>query len=154
MQTTADPYKSARSEIAALRQQVTGVQGSVVAGVDGLLILHDTMAGAEPHDLAALAAGAHGISRTCAGALNQGGFHECTIRNQQGYLAVYAAGELALLAVVGDDGLNIARLHLEARQVALRLAKMLEIKTVAEAHPFDSSGYDPFIEGAAGRTGS
>ena len=137
MQTTADPYKSARSEITALRHQVTGVQGSVIAGVDGLLILHDTMAGTEPHDLAALAAGAHGISRTCANALHQGGFHECTIRNHKGYLAVYAVGELALLAVVGDNGLNIARLHLEARQVTLRLAKMLEIKTVEEAHPFD-----------------
>ena len=137
MQTAIDPYKAARNEIAALRQTVTGVQGSVVAGVDGLLILHDTISGTEPHDLAALAAGAHGISRTCGSALHQGGFHECTIRNHKGYLAVYAVGDLALLAVVGDHGLNIARLHLEARQVTVRLAKVLDIRTVADSHPFD-----------------
>ena len=135
--TTTDPYKAARGELASLRQEVTGVQGCVVAGVDGLLILHDTIAGGEPYDIAALAAGAHGISRTCGGALHQGGFHECTIRNQKGYLAIYAVGELALLAVVGDDGLNIARLHLEARQLTARLAGMLEIHTLDEHHPFD-----------------
>jgi predicted regulator of Ras-like GTPase activity (Roadblock/LC7/MglB family) len=134
---TTDPFRAARGELAALRQAVTGVQGCVIAGVDGLLILHDTMSGGEPHDIAALAAGAHGISRTCGGALHQGGFHECTIRNQKGYLAIYAVGELALLAVVGDDGLNIARLHLEARQLTARLGGMLEIRTLDDGHPFD-----------------
>lgn len=138
VQTAAtDPYKAARGELAALRQEVTGVQGCVVAGVDGLLILHDTIASAEPHDIAALAAGAHGISRTCGGALRQGGFRECTIRNEKGYLAIYAVGELALLAVVGDDGLNIARLHLEARQSTARLAGLLEIRPLGDGHPFD-----------------
>jgi predicted regulator of Ras-like GTPase activity (Roadblock/LC7/MglB family) len=102
-----------------------------------LLILHDTMPGTEPHDIAALAAGAHGISRTCGAALGQGGFHECTIRNHSGYLAIYAVGDLSLLAVVGDDGLNIARLHLEARQATARLTPMLQIQTIEEAHPFD-----------------
>ena len=132
---TDQQFKAIRMELQGLRQAVTGVQGCVIAGVDGLLILHETLPGTEPHDLAALAAGAHGISRTCGSALNQGGFHECTIRNHKGYLAIYAVGELALLAVLGDEGLNIARLHLEARQVTPRLAKMLEIDT---AHPFDS----------------
>lgn len=124
-----DPYRAAYAEIAALRQRVPGVLGCVVAGVDGLLILHDTMPGVEPHDLSALAAGASGISRTCGAALDQGGFGECTIRNQRGSLAIYGVGDLALLAVMGDEYLNVARLHLEARSVAPRLAEMLEIRT-------------------------
>jgi predicted regulator of Ras-like GTPase activity (Roadblock/LC7/MglB family) len=132
----SDPYQTVRAELAALRHQVTGVRGCVIAGVDGLLILHDTVADAEPHDVAALSAGAHGISRTCGAALRQGGFHEVTIRNQGGYLAVYAIGELALLAVIGDSGLNIARLHLEARPVTARLAALLQIRTIEESHPF------------------
>jgi len=132
---SSDPYQAVRAELAALRHQVTGVRGCVIAGVDGLLILHDTENGPEPHDIAALAAGAHGISRTCGAALNQGTFQEVTIRNQGGYLAVYAVGELALLAVIGDSGLNIARLHLEARPVTSRLAGLLRIQTV------EPSGY-------------
>jgi predicted regulator of Ras-like GTPase activity (Roadblock/LC7/MglB family) len=135
--TTVDPYQSVRAELAALRHQVTGVRGCVVAGVDGLLILHDTFPDAEPHDIAALAAGAHGISRTCGAALRQGDFRECTIHNQTGYLAIYAVGQLALLAVVGDSGLNIARLHLEARQATTRLDLLLTIQTIEESHPFD-----------------
>jgi predicted regulator of Ras-like GTPase activity (Roadblock/LC7/MglB family) len=131
---STDPYQQVRGELAALRHQVTGVQGCVIAGVDGLMILHDTLSGAEPHDIAALAAGAHGISRTCGAALGQGNFSEVTIRNQGGYLSIYAVGDLALLAVIGDSGLNIARLHLEARPVTVRLAKLLKIRT---AHPFD-----------------
>ena len=127
---TTDPYQAVRMEMSALRQQVPGVSGCVIAGVDGLLVLHDTLSQAEPHDIAALAAGAYGISRTCAAALGQGAAHEVTIRNQGGYLAVYAVGELALLAVVGDSGLNIARLHLEARPVTGRLATLLSIHTV------------------------
>jgi uncharacterized protein len=125
-----DPFQTVRGELAALRHQVTGVRGCVIAGVDGLLILHDTMADAEPHDIAALAAGAHGISRTCGAALRQGTFSEVTIRNSGGYLAVYAIGELALLAVIGDSGLNIARLHLEARPVTSRLSAILTINAI------------------------
>jgi uncharacterized protein len=127
---STDPYQTVRGELAALRHQVTGVSGCVIAGVDGLLILHDTMTNAEPHDIAALAAGAHGISRTCGAALRQGAFSEVTIRNQGGYLAVYAVGDLALLAVIGDSGLNIARLHLEARPVTNRLATILTINAI------------------------
>ena len=130
---SSDPYQAVRGELAALRHQVTGVSGCVIAGVDGLLILHDTMTSAEPNDIAALAAGAHGISRTCGAALQRGAFSEVTIRNQGGYLAVYAVGDLALLAVIGDSGLNIARLHLEARPVTARLTAMLSIQTIQDS---------------------
>ncbi|MFI5936482.1 roadblock/LC7 domain-containing protein [Actinoplanes sp. NPDC051494] len=136
--TTDQQYNAVRAELAALRHQVTGVTGCVIAGVDGLLLLHDTMSTTEPHDLAALAAGAHGISRTCGSALDQGGFHECTIHNEKGYLVVYSVGDLALLAVLGDNRLNVARLHLEARLITSRLSALLALQTVQQAHPFDN----------------
>ena len=135
--TNTDPYRAVREELAALRHQVAGVTGCIVAGVDGLLILHDTLSSAEPHDVAAMAAAANGISRTCGTALRQGAFREVTIRNHGGYLAIYAVGDLALLAVIGDNGLNIARLHLEARPVTERLIKLLEAPYLQNGHPFD-----------------
>ncbi|MEV4277944.1 roadblock/LC7 domain-containing protein [Actinoplanes xinjiangensis] len=122
-----DPRRPLRLELAGLRHQVVGVTGCIIAGVDGLLILHDSRSAGEPHDVAAMAAAAHGISRTCGGALAQGPFQEVTIRNRQGCLAVYGIGDLALLAVVGDGTVNIARLHLEARPVLARLATMLDV---------------------------
>jgi uncharacterized protein len=135
--STDQTLQAVRQELAGLRHKVTGVQGCVIAGVDGLLILNDTLSHTEPHDLAALAAGAHGISRTCGSALDQGGFHECTIHNSKGYLIVYAIGDLALLAVLGDDRLNVARLHLESRQITSRLSALLQI-SAPQAHPFDN----------------
>ena len=127
--TSPDTHHPVHAELAALRYQVPGVLGCVVAGVDGLLVLHDTNSKTEPHDVAALAAGAHGISRTTGNVLNQGGFTEVTIHNRNGYLAVYAIGDLALLAVIGDGALNIARLHLEARPVTTRIAELLQLRT-------------------------
>jgi len=133
---TPDPYQAVRGELAALRHQVAGVRGCVVAGVDGLLILHDMVSGAEPHDVAALAAAAHGVSRTCGVVLKHGDFREVTIRNNGGYLAIYAVDDMALLAVIGDGGLNIARLHLEVRSSIGRIATLMEAATVRHPGPF------------------
>ncbi|QSB14011.1 roadblock/LC7 domain-containing protein [Natronosporangium hydrolyticum] len=114
------------TELAALRQAVNGVVGSVITGVDGLLLLHDLADGTEPHDLAALAAATFGLGRQTALALRHGPFRESTVRSHRGYFAVYAINDRALLAVLGDSTLNVARLHLEAREAAGRLASMLD----------------------------
>ena len=121
----ARSHLAIRGELSALQLRVPGVRGSVVAGVDGLLITHDLPVDAEPHDLAALAATTYGLGRQCGYALRQGPFRETTIRSLRGYFTVYAVGERALLAVLGDDGLNVARLHLEARPVTDRIADLL-----------------------------
>jgi predicted regulator of Ras-like GTPase activity (Roadblock/LC7/MglB family) len=113
------------NELAELRNTVTGVQGCVIAGVDGLLIMYDTGGGPEPHDLAALAAAAVGVARQTGLSLRQGGFSSSTIHSHRGYFTVYAVGDTALLAVVGDQGMNVARLHLEARTLAPRIAALL-----------------------------
>ncbi|WP_377569186.1 roadblock/LC7 domain-containing protein [Micromonospora sonneratiae] len=113
------------AELAALRDRVSGVLGCVLAGVDGLLILNDAGPGIEPHDVAAMAAATVGLSRQFGRALHQGVFQECTVRSTQGHFAVYSVGEWAVLAVRATEGLNIARLHLEARAMASRLADAL-----------------------------
>lgn len=99
----------------------------MIAGVDGLLLLHDLTDGTEPHDLAALAAATFGLGRQTGLALRQGPFRESTVRSHRGYFSVYAINDRALLAVLGADGLNVARLHIEAREVAGRLGAMLDV---------------------------
>ena len=132
MQDT-EAYQAAYAELAALKQSVSGVIGSVIAGVDGLLILHDLSGSQEPHDLAALAATTYGLGRQTGMALRQGAFRESTIRSHKGYFSVYAVSDAALLAVLGGEGLNIARLHLEARAVTERLVSMLDVHVQAQA---------------------
>lgn len=68
----------------------------------------------DPNDLAALAATTFGLGRQVGMRLGQGDFQQSTVRNQGGYLSVYAVSEQALLAVIGTDTVNVARLHLRA----------------------------------------
>jgi uncharacterized protein len=127
--TRIDPMAGAlavvRSQLADLRLRVPGVRGTVIAGVDGLLITHDLPPGVEAHDVAALAATTFGLGRQTARMLGQGPFCDATLRGDGGYFTVYAVGPQALLAVLGDDGINVARLHLEARPAVARLAQIL-----------------------------
>ncbi|WP_432976580.1 roadblock/LC7 domain-containing protein [Dactylosporangium sp. CA-233914] len=122
-------------ELTALREQVTGAVGCVVAAVDGLLLLFDPMVGPEPYKLAALAAATVGVGRQTSVTLHQGLYRESTIHSDGGYFTVYAVGESALLAVVGDAGMNVARLHLEARAIAPRLARLLQANPVPRPEP-------------------
>ncbi|GAB3139001.1 hypothetical protein GCM10027290_07370 [Micromonospora sonneratiae] len=124
-----DTDHSIRVQLSALRQALPGVRGCVVAGVDGLLISHDLPGDPEPHDLAALAATTFGLGRQAGLALRHGPFREATVHSHRGYFAVYAVSDTTLLAVLGDDGLNVARLHLEARPLADRLADLLHVRT-------------------------
>ncbi|MET7418609.1 roadblock/LC7 domain-containing protein [Dactylosporangium sp. NPDC005555] len=124
-----EPYDAVlspvRAEMADLRLRVPGVRGSVLAGVDGLLVTQDLGPETEPHDLAALAATTFGLGRQVALVLGQSPFRDATMRNDGGYLTVYAVTGTTLLAVLGTDGLNVARLHLEARPTCQHLATLL-----------------------------
>jgi len=97
----------------------------VIAGSDGLVITYDMTGPGGPHDLAALAAATVGVGRQAGMVLRHGTIQDSTIRSQHGYFAVYTIGDRALLAVVGNDATNVARLHIEARAMIPRLAEML-----------------------------
>lgn len=119
------PYKAIGTELTELRVQIPGVRGTVVGGVDGLLITHDVPAELDPDDVAAMAATTFGLGRQVGLRLGQGDFRQSTVRNETGYLSVYAVSQQALLAVVGHDAINVARLHLHAPPVAERIAALL-----------------------------
>jgi predicted regulator of Ras-like GTPase activity (Roadblock/LC7/MglB family) len=124
-----EPYDAVltpvRAAMADLRLRVPGVRGSVMAGVDGLLVTYDLGPEAEPHDLAALAATTFGLGRQVSLVLGQSPFRDATMRNEGGYFTVYAVNGNTLLAVLGSDGLNVARLHLEARPTCQHLATLI-----------------------------
>ncbi|WP_433343759.1 roadblock/LC7 domain-containing protein [Micromonospora sp. CA-111912] len=120
------PYPQIGQALAELRLEIPGVHGCVLGGVDGLMITHNMQTDVDPSDLAALAATTYGLGRQVGLRLGQGDFHQSTVRNALGYLSVYAVSAQALLAVVGSDTINVARLHLHAPPVAQRLAALLD----------------------------
>jgi predicted regulator of Ras-like GTPase activity (Roadblock/LC7/MglB family) len=117
------------AEIRQLRGLVPGVSGSLVASLDGLMVADDT-AGIVPEGVAALAAAGHGVGQRMAAAASHGDLHATTITGAGGLVATYPAGTRALLAVLANPTVNLHLLHLEAAQVAERVAAIIEVLDV------------------------
>ena len=108
-------------ELWLIRQNVPGVRGSITATGDGLLVAHD-MPGVEPTEIAALVAATHAVAVRASLSTQCGQLKEVITRGGDGYLAVYAAGDAVIVAVLGTTELNVAMLHLQARKVIERIA--------------------------------
>ncbi|MEY9874716.1 putative regulator of Ras-like GTPase activity (Roadblock/LC7/MglB family) [Streptacidiphilus sp. MAP12-33] len=113
------------AEIRGLRERLPGITDAAVAAVDGLLVAADTAAEVDPESLAALAAASLGLARRTAAVSGRGPLRRTVTYCGGGYAVVYAVGETALLAVLGDEGLDLARLHLEAGALIERLDDLL-----------------------------
>lgn len=108
------------AELRALRDEVMGATDAAVASSDGMLIAADT-GDVRPDVLAAMAAAALGLGRSTSDEVGLGELREVVTRCGRGHIVVYAVGERALLVVLGDEGLDVADLHLRSRPAVERL---------------------------------
>jgi hypothetical protein len=130
------------AEIKALRERMPHLTGVLAATTDGLLVAQDAPA-VEPEAMAAMAAANLGLGRQISLGAAQGPFCETVTRAEDGYVATFAAGEHALLAVFASPDLNVGRLYHEARPVAARVGEL-----IARLEPGHAAGS---IATAAGR---
>jgi Uncharacterized distant relative of homeotic protein bithoraxoid len=117
-------YEAVLAELLALREQVAGVTETAVAAVDGLLVAADTEI-VRPEVISALAAAALGLGKRTGYETGLGDLREVVIRCSRGHVVVYSIRDEGLLVVVGDEGLDVARLHVVSRQAVERLAALL-----------------------------
>ncbi|WKV70723.1 roadblock/LC7 domain-containing protein [Streptomyces sp. PCS3-D2] len=113
------------TEMRELRDRVVGVTDVVVASADGLLITAETDDVADPECLAALTAATLSIARRAGAMTSKGLLHHTVSRYTDGYLVAQAVGDMALIGVLGDAGLDIARLHAETQASLQRLTALL-----------------------------
>jgi uncharacterized protein len=113
-----------RAELVDLRFRLPAITGALVASTDGMLIVHEAN-GLQAETLAAMAAAQLGLGRQFAATAALGGFQEAVTRTDAGCLAVFAAGNDALLTVFATAELNLGRLYHEARPVAVRVGALL-----------------------------
>ena len=99
-------------ELHALRERIVGVTDSVIATADGLLVASDS-GSADQESLAALCAAGMALGTRTAAHLGLGALRESVVRAAGGHVVFAAIGEHALLAVVGDAGLDLATLRRE-----------------------------------------
>ncbi|MER5857617.1 roadblock/LC7 domain-containing protein [Streptomyces sp. NPDC059688] len=112
-------------ELHRLRNRVPQLTGALAAGVDGLVVAHDTP-GVDPEGLSALTAASLGVAVRVADATGHGGFRELLVRGERGYVATYAAGRTAVLTLLAQDRVNVGRLHLEGRRSGARIGELLD----------------------------
>ena len=98
------------AEFRRIRANVSGVHGTVVATSDGFLVAHD-VPDQDSTDVAALQAASRSLASRGVALTGRGQFREVISRGSHGYLAVYAAGENAIVGVIGNAELNVAMLH-------------------------------------------
>ncbi|MFF7244964.1 roadblock/LC7 domain-containing protein [Embleya sp. NPDC008237] len=111
-------------ELKALRERVMGITESVVSTGDGLLVAGDTVS-VHGESLSALAAAALALGSRTAGEAGLGGLRDVVARCNGGHVVILAIGNHALLAIVGDEGLDIAGLHRESPASIARLDRIL-----------------------------
>jgi predicted regulator of Ras-like GTPase activity (Roadblock/LC7/MglB family) len=112
------------AELRALRDRVVGITDTALASRDGLIIRADTV-DISPDNIAALAAASQGLAQRMAAEAGKGALREATTRGSGGCVAVYPVGAVALLAVVGDEGLDTVRLYRESRATVEYLERLL-----------------------------
>ncbi|MFF9509558.1 roadblock/LC7 domain-containing protein [Streptomyces sp. NPDC014724] len=122
------------AELQRLRARVPLLSGALAAGVDGLVLAHDTP-GVEAEGVAALTAAALGVAIRMAEATGRGGFRELLVRGETGYIATYAAGSSAVLTLLAEDRINVGRLHLEGRRAGARIGELIDPAMRRTEHP-------------------
>jgi len=110
-----------RTELELIRAQVTGVRGSLAATSDGLVFADDVL-DLEPTQIAAISAATLALASRATLTTGCGNFREVVVHGSDGYLAVYAAGNSAIVAVIGTSSLNVGMLQYRARAIIDRIA--------------------------------
>jgi uncharacterized protein len=117
------------TEMRGLREQVPGVTGTLVAASDGMLVAADIDSDADPQveadSLAAIAAASLGVARQAVCLAHQGTLGRAITFASRGHMVVYAVSVVALLAVLGDEGLDIGALHQKSQSALGRIRIIL-----------------------------
>jgi uncharacterized protein len=108
------------AEFRLIRANVFGVHGSVVATSDGFLVAHD-VPDLDSTDIAALLAASRSLASRGAAITGRGQFREVITRGSLGYIAVFAAGDHAIVGVIGDAELNVGMLHYRVHDAITRI---------------------------------
>lgn len=116
---------AARSVLRSLADALPGVRGALVASVDGrpvaaVLPEHDASS------TAAIVAASLGLGTRLADLAGEGSLQEIVVRSGSGYVVIYAVGDRGVLTVLTTAAVNLALLHLKARDARTALAGPLQ----------------------------
>lgn len=115
----------------ALQEKVNGITGTAVASRDGLIVRADT-GGVDPDNLAALAATWLSLAQRMSSEAGHGTLREAMTRSSGGAVTIYAVGTQAVLVLIGDEGLDTARLRRESQATLDTIKELLTDAALGE----------------------
>ena len=113
-----DVVARVRGELTELTHEVSGVRGVLVASNDGHPLTHtlpDVEGGDASLSTAAMIAALLGIGQRLSELTGDPRLLEATVRSPSGTVVIYAIGDDAVMTVLTDATVNLARLNLAAR---------------------------------------
>jgi predicted regulator of Ras-like GTPase activity (Roadblock/LC7/MglB family) len=118
--TTSPSDLGAHAVLRTLVDGLPGVRGALVASVDGrpvaaVLPSHD------PSSTAAIVAASLGLGGRLADLAGDGSLQEIVVRSGSGYVVIYAVADRGVLTVLTASSVNLALLHLRARDARSEL---------------------------------
>ncbi|WP_405713336.1 MULTISPECIES: roadblock/LC7 domain-containing protein [unclassified Streptomyces] len=122
------------AELQRLRTRLPLLSGALVAGVDGVVLAHDTPDVAVER-VAALTAAALGVATRMTEATGRGGFDELLVRGESGCVASYAAGPSAVLTLLTEDRIDAGALHIEGHRAGTRIGELIDAASRRAARP-------------------
>src|SRR3970040_38477 len=105
--------------------RIDGVTSARVVGRDGFVIEAVSADGIDGDSVGAIAASSLGTSEEMGTELHLGQLGSVLIEFDQGPVAVSPAGPDAVLAVVGNQNVNLGRLRIEMRKIPTAVANQL-----------------------------
>ncbi|MEV4757887.1 roadblock/LC7 domain-containing protein [Micromonospora sp. NPDC049559] len=130
------------AELHRLRWHRDDVSGTVLSGLDGMLVASD-LPGVDAHHVAALAATSFGLGQRFAETVGRGQLREHVLRSACGFVISYPAGEHALLSVVARPEADPEVLGAEAHDLARRLGTIFDDRWRPAAEPSAGDPYAP-----------
>ena len=111
---------------------IPGVTGALVASVDGFTLAEHVPphgpngpAQVDPAGLAAMSAAALGVANRMVGAVGTEPVRDATLHSPSGYVVVHRVGSMAALTVLAEPDVDVARVHLVARELANGIERLL-----------------------------
>jgi uncharacterized protein len=116
MSLLTSPVTPIVDALIAAQLRLPGVQGLLLASVDGRPIAH-VLTNVDARAASALVAATLQLGQRLADLIGGSSLDEATIRSADGYVTVYSVGNSAVLMLLLSRSSNLARTHLVAREV-------------------------------------
>ena len=97
-----------------------GVRAALLASVDGRPIA-SFLPDHDEASTAAIVASSKGLGERLSDLTGSGRLQEIVVRSTSGYTVIYAVGSRGVLTVLADSAVNLALLHIRARDLAAEL---------------------------------